>query len=260
MKAFYLALGLFISACAAANRAGDFLPVILDGETMEMVEGEAKKILAVTEKPETARLYTFYLSRFNGKPFLGLSIGNQRIYIHYELARRAKENVGYLWFLRRTLAHEIGHDMAGHAPNLQALSSVVSAGSTAAGIASHAPGVIGLAAGAVNLVIGLAGTAAAAVYGRSAEMEADRKGIEYWKKVGWDCRIWVRSFKFQFDKGMMGDFRHPIDERLYQSLELCLDKSDPERISIERKIKEAEEKRIEEQRRKSQEERDSLRD
>jgi hypothetical protein len=58
-------------------------------------------------------------------------------------------------------------------------------------------------------------------YSSSAELQADRKGMEYWQKLGWDCRHWVRLFQNFVKQGYHGDVDHPTVERLNQAVNLC---------------------------------------
>lgn len=222
---------LFLSACATANRD---IPTVEDQKVRFFVEDEGWRIVKITEKATDYQRYKFHLARFQRKGVVGLSAGNGEIYINYDLAQQAMTNTGYLWVLRKTLAHEVGHDVAGHAPNQQAVASIFSAGSTVGSIMSHVPGVVGLVGTAINLGSALVGAASVHLYTRSAELEADRKGIEYFKKLGWDCRVWTRILKRQLEVGDTGDFHHPTEERLTQALELCLPPSHPERIETEK--------------------------
>jgi hypothetical protein len=58
-------------------------------------------------------------------------------------------------------------------------------------------------------------------YSPAVELAADRKAIEYWKKIGWDCDIWVKLFRGFLDHGYIGDLDHPTKERLSQAIRIC---------------------------------------
>jgi hypothetical protein len=76
---------------------------------------EAGQILAVSEDAANTSRYQIFLSDFPRADILGMSIGQRRIYISYKLGSRALHNQHHLWLLRQTLAHEIAHEIAGHA-------------------------------------------------------------------------------------------------------------------------------------------------
>jgi hypothetical protein len=240
-------LFIFLSACAIAA-----FPKIEDSSVERFVNQEAQPILQV-EHIRSLSEYKFYLT----DKTIGASAGNGEIYVNYTIAKRAMiENLGSRWdakakewisyatessvrsFLRLTLAHELAHDALGHRANKQVLAAILS------GISAAAPGVIGLA-------LGLAARVTSELYSRAAELQADRKGIEYFKKLGWDCRVWTRLFDNLLEKGNTGDFHHPTEERLTQAVDLCLSKNDPERVAIEKRLeerwrKQKEEKALEE--------------
>jgi hypothetical protein len=75
-------------------------------------------------------------------------------------------------------------------------------------------------------------------YAPQKELEADLKGMQYWKRLHWDCRTWVRIFDALSKQNYPGDFYHPTNERLKQAVRACLPESDPERISIETRLAE----------------------
>src|SRR5438045_2760308 len=98
-------------ACSVISR----VPTVSDDRLESLVRHEAAPIIAVTKDRNEAARYTFYLSDFPRKDILGLSTGNGRIYLSYDLARYAASNPRHLWLLRQTLAHEIAHEIKRHA-------------------------------------------------------------------------------------------------------------------------------------------------
>jgi predicted Zn-dependent protease len=133
-----------------------------------------------------------------------MSVGDRRIYISYELARAAFKNTNSRWLLRQILAHEIAHERSGHA----------SGGATAA--YDRAPhGVITAAD------IGLPPRVRFQNYSLDKELEADRIGLEYWKKLGWDCGIWVNILSGFKKRNYAGDAFHPTEDRLRQAIQAC---------------------------------------
>jgi hypothetical protein len=58
-------------------------------------------------------------------------------------------------------------------------------------------------------------------YSLASELAADRKAIEYWRKIGWDCRILIQLFRGFLDQGYTGDPNHPTEQRLTQASSLC---------------------------------------
>ena len=52
------------------------------------------------------------------------------------------------------------------------------------------------------------------------ELEADRVGIELWKKMGWDCSYWIRVYQIWIESGVqVSDRSLPLG--LKQAQELC---------------------------------------
>jgi predicted Zn-dependent protease len=181
------------------------IPSLLDDHLEALVRREAARILAVNEDREHFPQYQFLLSDFPRKDILGMSIGNKRIYISYELASRALTDRSYLWLLRQTLAHELAHETAGHA---------------------NQEGVIWLNAGALAVgasgrEVGLPWYVRLYNYSAEKELEADLKGLGYWNKLGWDCRIWVGILANLQKQNYVGDIFHPTDRRLQLAESVC---------------------------------------
>lgn len=182
------------------------LPTVEDETLARFVAAEAARILRVAESAERAALYRFHLVDFPRRDILGLSIGRQQIFLSHRLARLAHERERCLWLLRQTLAHEIAHDrLGGEAP----LDEPLPVG----------------ASGAANRIsaadLGVRGGLLFRNYSRAAELEADREGLGYWRRLGWDCRIWVRIFEEFLRAGYHGDSEHPTAERLSQARRIC---------------------------------------
>jgi len=221
----FLLLLLFLSSCATASRSPN-IRTIYHREAKQLVENEAHRILSVTEDTGQEDHYQFHLANFSGggkklQGSTGVSLGDGQIYIDEGLARSALNDEERLQFLRLVLAHEIAHEAAGHQPNQQALVGTFNAGVLVGKVMSQVPGTIGLIGAAIGWGSYLVGTASKHLYARSQELEADRLGIEYWKRLGWDCQLWVRFFQTLADRGHEGDFHHPTEERLEQAKEVC---------------------------------------
>ncbi len=180
------------------------IPTVGDQAVERFVRAAGLEIAAVSEQSARRADYEFYLARFNRPDILGLSTGHHQIYVSYELARRAYRDERYLWLLRHTLAHEIAHDVLGRG------------GAPESG-ADHS----GLANRITGRDLGLAGWIRLRLYPRSAELAADRKALEYWRKLGWDCRHWIELFAGFLAQGYRGDADHPTEERLEQARAIC---------------------------------------
>jgi len=180
------------------------IPTVADQKVAQFVRAAGLEIVAVSEQRDHRAEYQFYLAGFARRDILGLSTGNHQIYISYELARRAARDDSYQWLLRQTLAHEIAHDVLGRARGPEE-------------IADHS----GLANRITGSDLGLSGWFSFRLYPRSAELAADRKAMEYWSKLGWDCSHWVALFADFLSQGYQGDVDHPTRERLEQARELC---------------------------------------
>ena len=203
-RTFVVLLALVISSCSLAPAL--FLPVVRDDRLETFVAEEAARILSVSGKGNQTSPYRFYLADFPRKDILGLSLGENQIFLSYELTRRAFDQTGYLWLFRHTLAHEIAHHGLRHGQNEQA-ASLNAVPRSAAQINGGD--------------IGLPSTISFRNYSRESELAADRKALEYWRKLGWDCRIWIAIFERFLDEGYMGDADHPTTERLNEAIRSC---------------------------------------
>lgn len=183
-----------------------FLPTVRDDKLESFVAKEASKILEISENAHEAARYEFRLVKFPRQDILGLSLGNHRIFMSYELSRLAYEGKYYRWLLRHALAHEIAHDVLGQQSSKHeaSLNSVPDSSSRIT-----APD------------LGLPGLISFRNYSRTFELAADQKAIEYWQKIGWDCRIWINIFRNFLDQGYIGDADHPTAERLSLAIETC---------------------------------------
>ena len=164
------------------------------------------EIVAVSEHYDRSTTFRFKLADFTRPDILGLSIGKQRIFISYELTRMAYRSNKYRWLLRHTLAHEIAHDVLGRGST-----DSDNMASNKAGFANRITG----------RDLGLPPQVAFRPYSRAAELGADRKAMEYWQKLGWDCHHWVRLFLDFAAQGYQGDADHPTQERLTQAVQIC---------------------------------------
>ncbi|MGH7833389.1 MAG: hypothetical protein ACREQK_07075 [Candidatus Binatia bacterium] len=177
----------------------------MDDRVEALVRSEAARILTVSEDRENVSKYEFLLSEFPRKDILGMSVGNGLIYINYKLALLALTDSGYLWVLRQTLAHEIAHETADHAKQ------------------EGGTGLTGgfFSAGAPGGEIGLPWYVRLYNYSAEKELEADLKGLSYWIKLGWDCRIWAGILEDLQKRNYTGDAFHPTDRRLQQAQNAC---------------------------------------
>jgi len=199
------------------------IPTVADERLEAMVRNEASEIIEVTTDREEFSRYQIFLSAFPRKDILGVSVGDRRIYISHELARLAFSSPRYRWLLRQTLAHEIAHEIAGHAKDRK--------------VTSYSPFTFGR--GVTSRDLGLPSNVRFYHYSAAKELEADLNGLNYWRKLHWDCRIWVRILGEYLQINYTGDIFHSTDDRLRQALRLCLAETDPERIALEKKLAEA---------------------
>src|SRR5262245_49610115 len=152
------------SACLMACSLVANIPVVDDPPIEALVNREARQILAAADENADARQYRLQLSAFPRPDLLGLSVGGKRIYVSYRLAQLASESTYFLWMLRQTLAHEIAHELAGHAES-----------------AKREPRTGGEAVSAAHL--GLPALVRFENYSIGKELEADMYGITYWKRL-----------------------------------------------------------------------------
>jgi predicted Zn-dependent protease len=195
-------VSLVLVSCSITSR----IPTVSDDQVEHLIRNEAAQIVAVTSDGENFSRYRFFLSDFPRKDILGLSIGDRRIYINYELGKLALKNSRHRWLLRQTLAHEIAHELAGHANQ---------AGATAFNRRELSPGVTGAD-------VGLPPKIQFRSYSVENELAADLHGMNYWHRLGWDCHIWVRILQGFQQQNYAGDVLHPTDERLKQAVRACI--------------------------------------
>jgi predicted Zn-dependent protease len=186
------------------------VPIIADETVESMVRNEAARIIEVSEDRDHISQYTIFLSDFPRRDILGMSVGGRRIYISYELASRALADMRYRWVLRQTIAHEIGHENAGHAT--QGGGNWFNNGK--------------FTFGASGREVGLPWYVRVYNYPVEKELEADLEGLSYWSKLGWDCRIWVDILKQFQEQNYVGDSFHPTDSRLQQAQNVCQREAD----------------------------------
>jgi len=214
---------LLLSSCATASPN---IPTTYHPAAKRLVEQEAHRILSVTENAGQESHYQFHLANFDaaGKRLrgaAGVSLGNGQIYIDKKVANRALTDKESLQFLRLVLAHEIAHDVADHEPNQKALVNTINILNAIGYGMSYVPGPVGWAGAGISWATAIGGIASVHLYARSQELEADKLGIEYFKRLGWDCQLWVRRFQTQVDTGFKADFQHPPEGRLEQAKEIC---------------------------------------
>jgi predicted Zn-dependent protease len=199
---------LFILSCSAQVQ----IPIVADGRIERLVKDEAARIIVVSEDKDRVPEYRIFLSDFPRTDILGMSIGNRHIYISHKLATLALNSSRYRWLLRQTLAHEIAHETAGHA-NYN-------------GTTSLNRGMFGRGVSAID--VGLPWNVRLRNYSPEKELQADLKGLGYWQKLGWDCRIWVRILENFQAQNYIGDVFHPTEKRLQQARRACASEGNQE--------------------------------
>jgi len=197
---FKLSFGLIVAGAAMMScYMTPKIPVVADDKVERMVSHEAGRILAAADPRAEFSHYRFELSAFPRQDLLGVSIGRGRIYISYQLAQLALQKSYYRWLLRQTLAHEIAHELAGHANQRGAVANIpASQGITA----RH---------------LGLGGLVQFQNYSVEKELQADFYAMNYWATLGWDCAIWVDILRGFQKHNYAGDVFHPTDRRLEQA-------------------------------------------
>jgi predicted Zn-dependent protease len=180
------------------------IPVVVDAPLDLLVRDEAKQILTVADPHGDVSAYRFQLSDFPRADLLGLSTGGGRIFISYKLAQLASQTGYHRWLLRQTLAHEIAHELAGHAYQNNALANTPAGVN---GISAHD--------------LGITTPMRFQNYSVEKELQADLLGLTYWVQLGWDCAIWVDILR-QFERAKYsGDVYHPTARRLQQAAANC---------------------------------------
>jgi len=238
-------LSFLLSSCASGKQPN--IPIVYDSAFQRIVDEEGRRILAVTKNADKAHLYTFHLARFKKANVAGGSVGDHTIYISTKLVR--SYIAGNHSTLRIVLAHEIAHDVLEHKASANTMADIANAGVVIGKAISYVPGVIGWAGAGLAWTASLGGKATIHLYTRSAELEADRLGIEYWKRLGWECSPWVQMIEYHLERGVE-DFHHPAAVLLSQATDLC--SSPSERRRIYAKIERIEEKSLQEDRAEDQ--------
>ncbi len=76
-------------------------------------------------------------------------------------------------------------------------------------------------------------------YSSAQELAADRLGIILWKRLGWDCSFWVRSYENMKERGIT-DTLHRTDLQLLQAKNLCPEAEDRKREAMNKELRELE--------------------
>ncbi len=200
----FFASGLAVAILFASSCSSVRIPTATDYRLERQVADEAVPIIRAAGDSAQASKYRIHLADFPRKDILGMSVGERTIYISYDLARAAFTNANSRWLLRQILAHEVAHELSGHA---------LGGATPAYDRAPH--GVITAAD------IGLPASLNFQNYSLDKELEADRVGLEYWKKLGWDCGIWVNILRGFQSRNYAGDAFHPTQDRLQQAIKAC---------------------------------------
>jgi hypothetical protein len=153
---------LFLISCSLMPS----ISVVRDDRIERLLRDEARQILEVSEDAANTSLYQFFVSDFPRGDILGMSIGQRRIYISYKLGSRALYSQRHLWLLRQTLAHEIAHEIAGHANYRQVNFNRPSA-----------------ERGMTSRDVGLPWYVIFQPYSTEKELQADVDGMRYWEKL-----------------------------------------------------------------------------
>lgn len=196
----FVLYSLFLVSCSLTPN----LAVVNDAGIERLVRDEAKQILAVSEDAANTSRYQIFLSDFPRGDILGMSIGQRRIYISHKLGSRALYSQRHLWLLRQTLAHEIAHESAGHANFRQVNFNRPSAERSM-----------------TSRDVGLPWYVVFQPYSMEKELQADLDGMRYWKRLHWNCAIWVRILEDFERQNYSGDTSHPTGTRLQQALRAC---------------------------------------
>lgn len=193
--------GLILQSCSI----GAQIPIVTDEPIETFVRAEAAHIIQVSEDRNALAHYRIFLSDFPRRDILGLSVAGRRIYISYTLAKLARQNRWHHWLLRQTLAHEIAHETAGHAGR----GGQVFFNDSASG------------RGPTQADVGLPSFVTLRNYSYGSELEADLKGLGYWRKLNWDCRVWILLMESFLEENYAGDVLHPTNVRLQQAQREC---------------------------------------
>lgn len=203
---------------------------VFDSRVQAEVDDELRTILKVTEHSDRANFYRVYLIRgLRQKGIAGFSLGEAEpgrrvVLLDYELAQKGVDGgLGSFdrWQLRTVLTHEVGHGVAGHVANMATVSNALQGVNILGRGMSYVPGPVGWIGAGIAWASFGASYANVYLYGRQAELEADRKAMEYWRKLGWPCGFWVRWFEALQEAEIKGDFRHPTEGRLEQARGTC---------------------------------------
>ena len=76
-------------------------------------------------------------------------------------------------------------------------------------------------------------------YSSAQELAADRLGIILWKRLGWDCSFWVRSYENMKERGIT-DTLHRTDLQLLQAKNLCPEAENRKKEAMNKELRELE--------------------
>ncbi|MFN3615031.1 MAG: M48 family metalloprotease, partial [Rubrimonas sp.] len=191
---------LVTARSAAEQRAGDRAhPQILaqyggayQGPAADYVRDLGRRLAQTTEQPNAPWTFTLLDS-----PIVNaFALPGGYVYVTRGLVALANDEAE----LAGVIGHEIGHVTAGHNMQRQERSQIAQAGVLAAVLGAAVLGAGGEMIDAVGQLTGAAAQGLVASYSRAQELEADRLGVTYLARAGFDPRAqadFLRSMQAQ---------------------------------------------------------------
>jgi predicted Zn-dependent protease len=208
-------------------------PQVRSGKDWEMLQGVGRRIAAVTRLPHARWEFVLFEDDANANAF---ALPGGKVGIYTGILPITRNEAG----LATVIGHEVAHAVARHGAERLSQSMLIQLGGTAlsAALGSSSPVTRDLALQAYGLGTTLG---VAMPYSRTQELEADRLGLLYMARAGYDPRqavqFWRRFAEYSRKRGgAPPEFlsTHPLDQRRISALEAQLPRAMAEYQRVKR--------------------------
>ena len=181
---------------------------IADPQLQSYINNIGQKIVAVSHRPDLK----FYFAALNDKQTNAFALPGGYVFITKGMLEKLSTEAQ----LAGILGHEITHVVARHSMAAMSRDGLVSAALSAASSAANAPAGVSTIAGVTQQIIGMS-------FSRENEVEADKTGMDYMYKAGYDPYGMVETMEILQSLSAGGQqieffSTHPIPENRKQYL------------------------------------------
>jgi predicted Zn-dependent protease len=196
-------------------------PQVRGGKDWTMLQGVGKRIASVTRLPHAQWEFVLFEDDKNANAF---ALPGGKVGIYTGMLPITRDEAG----LATVIGHEVAHAVARHGAERMSHSLLIQLGGTAlsAALGSSSPATRDLAMQAYGIGTSLG---VALPYSRTQELEADRLGLLYMARAGYDpgkaVQFWRRFAEYSRRRGgSPPEFlsTHPLDQRRITAIEAQL--------------------------------------